>query len=151
MHVLCLETVKENRPLLMFPLLWPQGHSLLSRLQFISTAIFSEVQTVRNDMITIKDKQMCPECLSLSSVSHYRLVPCLFCFNGSDWNTASQSDKNRIYPGRAQDFINAEVPKLIFLVGFRGMSPRENLDFPDLHVCFKVFKGKKPPKNNRII
>lgn len=30
-----------------FPLLWPQGYSLLSRLHFNSTAIFSVVQTVR--------------------------------------------------------------------------------------------------------
>ncbi len=31
-----------------------------------------------NDTIAIKDRQMCPECLSLSSVSHYSLVSCLF-------------------------------------------------------------------------
>ncbi len=50
--------------------------------------------------------------------------------------------------GRAQVFINTEVPKWRLVGGFGGMVPREKKYFPDLHVCIlRCFKAHKLDNN----
>ncbi len=50
--------------------------------------------------------------------------------------------------GRTQIFINTEVQKWRLVGGFGGMLPRENFDFPDLHVCIlRCFKAHKLDNN----
>ncbi len=86
---------KEQTITNVFPLLWPQGHCLLSRLHFNSTAIFPEVQPVRErhdryqGQTNVSWVFVSILCFSLPSALLF------VCFNGSDWNTAPPSDKNR--------------------------------------------------------
>lgn len=70
---------KENRPLLMCFLYFdPRVTACSAGYTLIQQPFSQRYRLFENDMITIKDRQMCPECLSLSSVSHYSQLSCLF-------------------------------------------------------------------------
>lgn len=107
-----------------FPLLWPRGHCRLSRFHFHSTTIFSVAQIVQEQHDHYQGQTNVSRVFV--SILFFSLPSVLLfvCFNGSDWNIASPSDKNRTEwcPGKGHphdvkkktyDFFSFSLPVCI--------------------------------------